>query len=46
MKITFDPKKNAINICDRKLSFAEVSKLEWLSSLIIEKVNRLQTWLL
>lgn len=40
MEITFDPKKNAVNIRERQLSFEEVSKLEWSSALIIEDVRR------
>lgn len=40
MKITFDPKKNADNIRERKLSFDEVSKLEWSSAVILEDVRK------
>jgi uncharacterized DUF497 family protein len=40
MKVTFDPKKNADNIRERQLSFDEVSKLEWLSAVILEDVRK------
>ena len=40
MKITFDPKKNADNIRERRLSFDEVSKLEWSSAVILEDARK------
>ena len=40
MIITFDPNKNADNIRDRRLSFNEVSKLEWPSAVILEDMRK------
>lgn len=40
MKITFDPKKNADNICNRQLSFDDVAELEWSSGVVIEDIRR------
>ena len=40
MKITFNLNKNDDNIRERQLSFEEVSKLDWVSAVILEDVRK------
>jgi uncharacterized protein len=40
MRITFDPKKNTANICDRQLPFDYVAELEWSSAVVVEDVRK------